>query len=73
MNTVDYVKKAVDAAGSQSALAKAVGVSQPAVNKWLRGGGIGLEHALAIERITGGTVRAVQLHPALSEALQMTG
>lgn len=43
----------MDAAGSQTALAKAIGVSQQAISKWVRDGRVPPERALAIEGMFG--------------------
>ncbi len=51
-------------AGSQRALAKLAGVSQPAVCKWLKGLSCpGLKASVQIERATGGTIRCSDLRP----------
>lgn len=49
------LKKAIDAAGGQAALAAKIGVTQSLVSYWLVGAkrGVPAEHAGAIERITG--------------------
>ena len=47
--------------GTQQSLADCVGVSQPTVSKWLRGGGLSLEAAVRIEDCTRGRVRARDL------------
>lgn len=50
------IEKAIEICGSQSALARACGVSQPTVNLWLNGGGISAEYLLKIESATNGQV-----------------
>lgn len=60
MNT--YIEKAVSIAGSKSGLARACGVSPPAVYKWLRFG-VSAERALSIERATQGAVTRYELRP----------
>ena len=48
------LRRAVELAGSQSALARIVGVSQQAVFKWIRRGKqLPPEHVLAVEAATG--------------------
>ncbi|WP_291523275.1 Cro/CI family transcriptional regulator [Acidithiobacillus sp.] len=50
--------------GSQDAMAKAIGVSQFAVSKWVRGvGAISAESALLIEHATGGVITREDLRP----------
>ena len=50
----EALKAAVNRAGSQSALARIVGVGQPAVWKWLQSGKrLPAEHVLTVERETG--------------------
>jgi len=56
-------QEAIRIAGSQTALARAVGVSQAAVSKWALGGRISAENALGIERATSGQVSAADLRP----------
>ena len=62
------ISKAIAVAGSQKKLAEACGVSQAAVSKWLMGGGVSAESALAIERATDGSVRAEDLRPDVFRA-----
>lgn len=59
------IMKALALAGSQSALARLVGVTQGAVNKWVRGGGVDPVNALRIEAATGGVVSKSDLRPDL--------
>lgn len=54
MNT--HIERAIQICGSQSALARACGVSQPTVNLWLKGGGISASSAKKIEDATNGKV-----------------
>jgi DNA-binding transcriptional regulator YdaS (Cro superfamily) len=50
----DALRAAVAAVGSQSALARLVGVTQPAVSIWLRkGDALPPEHVIAVEAATG--------------------
>lgn len=57
------IKKAVDLLGSQVSLAQKCGVSQPAVYKWLNGGVITPENAIAVEKATDGAVTRCGLRP----------
>ncbi|CDH07968.1 helix-turn-helix domain-containing protein [Xenorhabdus bovienii] len=60
------IYRAVSIAGSQTALAKQIGVTQGAVWKWLRGlKKISPEHAAAIVEATNGAVQAHELRPDL--------
>ncbi|MBU2789707.1 helix-turn-helix domain-containing protein [Acidithiobacillus caldus] len=55
---------ALQIAGSQRALAKLAGVSQPAVHKWVKGlSSPGLKASVQIERATNGAVRCSDLRP----------
>lgn len=45
--------KAVKAAGSQTALADAMGVSQQAINKWVKKGWVPVDRAIEIEGLYG--------------------
>ncbi|KQS50949.1 transcriptional regulator [Sphingomonas sp. Leaf198] len=50
----DALRRAVEAMGSQSAVARLLGVSQPSVWKWLsKAKALPAEHVLAIEAATG--------------------
>jgi DNA-binding transcriptional regulator YdaS (Cro superfamily) len=62
------ITTAIHLCGSQLALAKACGVSQPAVAQWAKGGKISGEHVLAISRATRGAVTPHDLRPDLYEA-----
>ena len=56
--------KAIAFAGSQSALARLLGKSQPHIFKWLNSpNSIPPEHCAAIERVTGGAVTRQELRP----------
>lgn len=59
--------KAVDTLGSQSALARAIGVSQPYVWNWINrsGGQVPAKYILAIENATKGAVSRHDLRPDL--------
>ncbi|HEX5464438.1 MAG TPA: helix-turn-helix domain-containing protein [Burkholderiales bacterium] len=46
------IQKAIEIAGSQKALADRLGVSQPAVCKWLNGARVPADKVLAIEEAT---------------------
>ena len=55
---------ALQIAGSQRALAKLAGVSQPAVHKWVKGLSCpGLKASVQIERATHGAVTRFDLRP----------
>lgn len=47
------IEQAVNIVGGQAALARVIGVSQPAVFKWVRNGRPGAVYVLAIEKATG--------------------
>jgi DNA-binding transcriptional regulator YdaS (Cro superfamily) len=57
------VQKAVEVAGSQTALAKLIGVRQQHVWKWLRMERIPAERAIEIEQATKGRVTRHELRP----------
>lgn len=60
----EALQKAVDLAGGQSSLAKAIGVKQQHVWNWLnRDGKPAAEHVLAIEAATDGAVTRYELRP----------
>jgi DNA-binding transcriptional regulator YdaS (Cro superfamily) len=63
-STQKAVQRAVDLLGSQSALARAVGKSQPAIYKWTHGKSLPTwQNAIAIERATGGRVTRHEVRP----------
>jgi len=49
----EAIQEAVSIAGSQSALARSVGVSQPTVWNWLRRSKIAPEFVIPVEKATG--------------------
>lgn len=58
------IERAALVAGSQAALAQALGVTRAAVNQWKEPGRrVPAEHCPAIERATGGAVRCEDLRP----------
>jgi len=57
------IEKAISLSGSQSELARRVGVRQGTLWKWLKKGIAPAEHVLAIERATNGKVTRYQLRP----------
>jgi len=59
------IKKATKLAGGQSALARSLGVSQPAVYGWLASGRISAEYALRCHEAVLGQVSAHDLRPDL--------
>lgn len=60
------IQKAVRVVGSQSALARSVGVTQASVSLWSQGKRRPrIEHALAIEAATDGSVRCRDIYPEL--------
>jgi DNA-binding transcriptional regulator YdaS (Cro superfamily) len=66
----DALSRAVEAAGSQAALARALGISQPSVWHWVhRSKRVPAEFVLAVEAETG--VRRHDLRPDLYPAEQV--
>lgn len=49
----DPIQAAIDAAGSQTALAAALGIKAPSVSEWKARGKIPAERVLDVERLTG--------------------
>jgi len=60
---MDQLKKAIDIAGSQSALAAACGVVPQVVNNWMRRNSIPADRCIDIDRATQGAVRCEDLRP----------
>ncbi|WP_075290723.1 transcriptional regulator [Histophilus somni] len=61
------IEKAISICGSQENLAKACGVTQMAISKWLYGGGINAKYISLISKATGGQVTESELLKSLSE------
>ncbi|MDD5279529.1 Cro/CI family transcriptional regulator [Acidithiobacillus sp.] len=60
----EAILKTLSMYGSQDAMAKAIGVSQFAVSKWVRGvGAVSAESAVLIEHATGGAITREDLRP----------
>lgn len=58
------IEKSCQIVGGQAALARAIGVTAPAINQWLSGARpIPIERCVAIERATGGEVSRKELRP----------
>jgi len=55
--------RAYQVLGSQTALAKAIGVVPQVVNNWQRRGNVPAEYCPAIEKATAGMVRCEDLRP----------
>ena len=51
--------------GSQTALAKRIGVSPQAVQQWVQRNIVPAEHCPVIERLTDGQIRCEDLNPAI--------
>ena len=60
---MDALIKAIEIAGGQSALARAIGGSAQTVNNWIKRQSIPAEHCPSIERATNGVVRCEDLRP----------
>jgi DNA-binding transcriptional regulator YdaS (Cro superfamily) len=58
-----YLKKVIDLAGGQSALARSCGITQQTVWVWLKKGRVPAERVLQLERISGGVVSRHDLRP----------
>lgn len=64
------IKQAIDELSSQELLAKACGVSQNTVHKWLHNKmRVSLENALKIEKATNSKVRAEMFNPNFTTLL----
>lgn len=69
MDTVtELIQRAIDHFGSESAAAKAAGVSQPTLNQAKRTGRIGPKTALGLDRATNGKISKHDLRPDLWDA-----
>ncbi|WP_312283511.1 Cro/CI family transcriptional regulator [Candidatus Igneacidithiobacillus taiwanensis] len=63
MSKILPIQVAIEAVGSQSELARRVGVSPQAVHAWTRGGVISPQSAVRIESATNGAVTRAELRP----------
>lgn len=57
------VKAAIEICGSQAVVAKACGISQPTVFKWLGGAKMDVAHVSSIVKATNGEVKPQELRP----------
>ena len=64
--SIDALKQAIERAGGQTELAKAIGTTQGHVSQWLRRGKVPADKVLLIERATG--VPRYELRPDVFEA-----
>lgn len=64
----EALKQAIELAGGQTKLARAIGTTQGHVSQWLRRGKVPADKVLKIERATG--VPAHKLRPDVFEAAQ---
>ncbi|WP_082981225.1 transcriptional regulator [Morganella psychrotolerans] len=63
----EHIKKAIDILGSQAALARSCGVTQPAVFRWLNGRRVKADHVMSIVNATKGQVKPHQIRPDLPD------
>lgn len=63
------IKKAVEICGNQALLAKACGVSQPTVFKWLNGALLDVKYIPSIISATNGKVTAEEIRPDVDWAV----
>jgi DNA-binding transcriptional regulator YdaS (Cro superfamily) len=67
--TMKALNKAIQISGSQSALARKMGIKQGYVGNWLRSGRVPVERCIQIESVTGGAVRCEELRPDIDWAV----
>lgn len=60
---MNALERSIEALGSTSALAAAIGVASSLPSMWKSRGRVPAEHCPAIERATGGAVRCEELRP----------
>ena len=63
MDVSDAIECAISTIGSQSELARALGIRPQAVQKWVRLGRVPADRVLAVEDATGGKVTRFDLRP----------
>lgn len=62
------INKAISLVGSQTELARKVGVGQPTVSKWLNGSDIGARYIVRISVATKGQVSVEEILASVSES-----
>lgn len=62
-----HIKQAIEIVGGQAALARACGVSQPAVFRWLNGSRVKADYVMSIVKATDGKVQAHQIRADLPD------
>lgn len=62
-----HIQTAIEILGGQAALARACGVSQPAVFRWLHGRRVKADLVMSIVKATNGAVKAHQIRPDLPD------
>jgi len=65
MSTMDALRRAIAACGSQAELARRVGVKNPSVSEWLKGGQVPPERVIEVYRASAGAATPHQLRPDL--------
>lgn len=70
---MDHLALAIKIVGSQAELARRLNVSGQAITNWMGGKSMSPESAAAIERETGGEVKADQLAPSVSFVRDKSG
>jgi DNA-binding transcriptional regulator YdaS (Cro superfamily) len=59
----DPLNRAIEAVGSQQALADALDIKSPSISGWRQAGRVPVERCVAIERATAGSVTRYELRP----------
>lgn len=62
------IEKAISMAGSQSELAKRVGVGQSTISKWLNGAEIGSRYISSISAASGGEISPEEILSSLQQS-----
>lgn len=66
-NMNEHIKKAISILGGQAALARACGVTQPAVFRWLNGRRVKADYVMSIVNATNGEVKPYEIRPDLPD------
>lgn len=61
--STDPIQRAIEAIGSQNALADALGIRAPSITGWKNRSKVPASRCLAIEQATGGAVTRYELRP----------
>lgn len=68
MNKTNAINHAVFLVGGQSSLARKIGVTPQAVQRWCKTGNVPTERVIAVEEATEGQIKRTELRPDIYPA-----